>query len=165
MARWLVLALMLCAASLPAEAKTYAIPATDPVATISFPDSWTIEELDYGVEGEPSDSSIYVAVEAHDLVDIKSAVTDVLEYLDEKGVTVDVASQKEFDFKIGTLEAREIAWKATDEDGPTNVSLTVVGIPQSGKLLLVTYWGSPEADAKHHDALVKIVNSIQATKR
>jgi hypothetical protein len=164
MLKWLLVGFMALAFPAVATAETFAIPSKNPVATVSFPDSWTVETLDTGVEAESKDGTLYIAIEAHELVDIKAAVMETIEYLQEHKVTVDPNSERKEDFKIGDLPATEFSWRGKDEDGPTNISLTVVGLP-SEKLLLITYWATPEAEVKHQDALTKIVGSIQATRR
>jgi hypothetical protein len=164
MLKWLLVGFLALAFPAGASADTFAIPSKNPVATVTFPSSWTVEPFDEGVEAESKDGTLYIAIEAHDPVDIRAAVTETIEYLEEHKVTVDPNSERKEDFKIGDLPASEFSWTGKDEAGPANISLTVVGLP-SGKVLLITYWGTPEAADKHQDALAKIVGSIQATRR
>jgi hypothetical protein len=156
----------LFALSLPfaAHAKTYPIPDEDPVATVTLPDSWDADDLDDGVEVTSPDEAVYVAVEAADLLDVKSATVEAFKFFDEKGITIDKSSQKEHEFEVGGMKAFELGFKGKDEDGPTNVSITVVTVSEK-KVLMITYWASDEGEKNNADGLSKIINSIQATKK
>lgn len=156
----------LFALSLPlaAHAKTYPIPDDDPIATVTLPDSWDTDDLDDGVEATSKDETVYVAIEAADLTDVKAATVEAFKFFDEKGITIDKSSQKESEFTINGLKGFELSFKGKDEDGPTNVSVSVVTVSEK-KVLMITYWASDEGEKNNADGLSKIINSIQATKK
>ncbi len=157
-------ALFAVALPLATQAKTYPIPDDDAVATVTLPDSWDVDDLDDGIEVTSPDESVYVAIEAEDLLDVKSATVEAFKFFDEKGITIDKDSQKQNEFSVGGMKAFELAFKGRDEDGPTNVSVTVVTVSEK-KVLMITYWASDEGEKANAEGLSKIINSIQATKK
>ncbi len=156
----------LLALALPAmaQAKTYPIPDEDPIATVSLPDSWEVDDLDDGIEVTSKDELVYVAIEAADLVDVKAATVEAFKFFDEKGITIDKDSQKESDFTVNGLKGFELGFKGKDSDGPTNVSVSVITVSEKN-VLMITYWASDEGEKNNADGLSKIINSIQATKK
>lgn len=150
-------------ATSPVFAETFPLPPKNPAATISFPDSWTVEQIDDGVESVPKDESLYLSVEVVDAVDLKGALQEAIEYLVSKGVEVNVETERKQSYQVNGLDFFDVGWKGKDEDGDTTVGVTVVALPK-GKLLMFVVWGPEEAYAKHRDALDSIVRSVQATR-
>ncbi|HLW90796.1 MAG TPA: hypothetical protein VKS78_05780 [Roseiarcus sp.] len=165
MTRSLLIALV-AAALLPslAAAKTFPVPADDPIATVNIPDSWNPSAYEGGVEGTSDDGKIYVAIEQVAADDVKSATEEGIKFFQKNGVDLDANSMKTKDIKINSLDAFDLSFTGKDKDGPANVSLTLVATNAKGKFLLLYYWGSPEGEKANTDDLKKISDSIQATK-
>jgi hypothetical protein len=147
-----------------AGAGTFPVPAENPIATVSIPDSWSPNAYDKGVEGTSSDGKLYVAFESVDAADVKSATEEGLKYYIKNGVTIDQASMKTKDIKINNLDAFDLSFTGTDKSGPANISLTLVQTNAAGKFLLLYYWGSSEGEKANGADLKAISDSIQATK-
>ena len=156
--------LALCLAPSLAIAGTFPVPAENPIATVSIPDSWSPNAYDGGVEGTSADGALYVAFESVDAADVKTATAEGLKYFIKNGVTIDPDSMKTKDIKINDLAAFDLSFTGKDKDGAANVSLTLVATNAAGKFLLLYYWGSPEGEKANMDNLKKISDSIQATK-
>jgi hypothetical protein len=154
----------LCLAPTLAIAGTFPIPAENPIATVSIPDSWGPNAYDGGVEGTSADGKLYVAFESVDAADVKSATEEGLKYYIKNGVTIDTASMKSKDIKINNLAAFDLSFTGKDKDGPANISLTLVQTNAQGKFLLLYYWGSSEGEKANGTELKAISDSIQATK-
>ena len=165
MTRSLLVAL-LAVALLPslAAAKTFPVPADDPIATVNIPDSWNPEPYEGGVEATSEDNKIYVAIEQVAADDVKSATEEGIKFFVKNGVEIDPNSMKTRQTKINNLEAFDLTFTGKDKDGPANVSLTLVATNANGKFLLLYYWGSPDGEKANAADLKKISDSIQATK-
>jgi hypothetical protein len=157
-----VLALSL--AALPARAATFPVPADNPIATVSIPDSWDPKTYEAGVEATSSDGAIYIAIEAVEADDVKSATEEGLKFFVKSGVDIDFKSQKASDTKINGLDAFDMSFSGKDKDGPANISLTLVKTNAQSRFLMLYYWGSPDGEKANEADLKKISDSIQATK-
>ena len=147
-----------------AVAATFPVPADNPIATVSIPDTWSPEAYDGGVEGTSADGTIYVAFESVDADDVKKATEEGLKFFIKQGVTLDTDSMKTKDIKINALDAFDLSFTGKDKDGPANISLTLVQTNAKAKFLLLYYWGSAEGEKANLAELKKISDSIQATK-
>ena len=47
----------------PAMARNIAVPASDPAATVTVPDNWKFEEIDYGYSAVSPDKDVFFSVE------------------------------------------------------------------------------------------------------
>jgi hypothetical protein len=163
MIRSLVIATVVLLSS-AAMAKTFPVPADDPIATVSIPDSWNPEPYEGGVEATSDDTKIYVAIEEVAADDVKSATEEGIKFFVKSGVEIDSNSMQTKQIKINNLDAFDITFTGKDKNGPANVSLTLVATNAAGKFLLLYYWGSPEGEKANIEDLKKISESIQATK-
>jgi hypothetical protein len=158
------LLLVMCLAPTLAIAGTFPVPAENPIATVTIPDSWGPAAYDGGVEGTSADGKLYVAFESVDAADVKTATEEGLKYYIKNGVVIDQASLKTKDIKINNLEAFDLSFTGKDKDGPANISLTLVKTNAATKFLLLYYWGSSEGEKANAADLKAISDSIQATK-
>lgn len=147
-----------------ANAKTFSIPNDDPVATIDIPGEWSPDTFDTGVEATSSDSGIYLSAESVKATDISGAVSDTLKTLGKQGLVIDPSSKKVTDFEGNGLKFHDFAYKGKDKDGPTNFDLTLVETHTPGIYLMLSYWGSDDAEKANDKALTGIVQSIELTK-
>ena len=61
-----------------AWADEYVLPATNPVASVTFPDAWKSSIYDKGVESISADNQVYFAVEATDSSRIETSITEAI---------------------------------------------------------------------------------------
>lgn len=147
-----------------ALAKTFPVPADDPIATVSIPDSWNPEAYEGGVEATSDDGKIYVAIEQVAADDVKKATEEGIKFFAKSGVDIDANSMKTKQIKINNLDAFDMTFTGKDKDGSANISLTLVATNAAGKFLLLYYWGSPDGEKANGADLKAISDSIQATK-
>jgi len=147
-----------------AFAKTYPIPADDPIATISLPEKWEPSEYDGGVEATSPDGSVYVAIEEVLANDVGSTAEEGVKFFAKQGVTINDKSLKTQDIKINDLPAFDMTMDGTDKNGPTQVGMTLVGTNAQGKYLMIYYWGSEDGQKANLPDLKAIADSLQATK-
>jgi len=142
-----------------AFAATYKLPDEAPVATVTIPDAWSSKAIDNGVDATSDDGTVYVAIEVTAGKDVKDATVEAIKFLAKNGVTIDETTAKQSDGKINGMDGAEIAWTGKDKDGPTNVSLSFIAVSDD-KLLLLTYWASPDGEKKNAKELGAILQSI-----
>jgi hypothetical protein len=143
-----------------AYAKNFAIPKNNPVATVVLPDDWDAETIDSGVEVTSKDGEVYIAFETVRAADIKTAIGEAIDYLVKKGVKLDASSMKQKDTTINGMSGAEIDWTGTDKDGDTQISLTIL-FASKERLVMLTYWGTPEGGKANAEELNKIAESIK----
>jgi hypothetical protein len=146
-----------------ASAKTYSIPDPNPVAVITLPDDWESTEIAKGVESTSEDETVYVAIEVTELKDAAKGIADTVTWLKSKDVVVDQSTMEQKPFSINGLEGVQVKWSGKDEDGPTNISLTLLQVTET-KGLILTYWASPEGEKENLKDLISIINSLKALK-
>ena len=152
----LVAALLVCAGSLVAGGDEQAIVAGTKkyLASESYTAPMKIEvekvEGDYArVMVEPKDKQTDGAIE------------EAVQYLHEQGVTVDDKTMKQSEGKINGMDGVDVTWKGKDKEGDAIISLTILAAKKD-KVLLITYWASPEGTKKYAKELGTILNSIKS---
>jgi len=144
----------------PSFAKTFKVPEEGAFASITIPDDWKSKEIDNGVESQSADDEVYFAVEATDAKGMDKAIEEAVTYLHEQGVTVDDKSMKQREGKVNGMDAVDVTWKGKDKEGDADISLTILAAKKE-KVLLITYWASPEGTKKHDKELGAILNSLK----
>lgn len=146
-----------------AQAKTYTVPDPNPIAVVTIPDDWTATALPKGVEALSDDETVYVAIEVTELQDVAKAIADSIIWLKSKNVVIDRSTQAQRDINMNGLTGVEVRWSATDEDGPTQVSLTVLQANDT-KGLVLTFWGTEEGAKENAVDLNAIASSLKLVK-
>ena len=88
------------------------------------------------------------------------AIEEAVKYLQGQGVTVDDKTLKQSEGKINGMDGVDITWKGKDKEGDAIISLTILAAKKE-KMLLITYWASPEGTKKHDKELGAILQSIK----
>jgi hypothetical protein len=159
----LLLALLLPAFIITAQAGEFTLPKDKPLVTVSFPNDWKVKYEDGGLDVESADEEIYFYLDAHDSKDVNQALKDTIEYLKKEGVTIDKSTEKKKEAKVNGMECGTFSWSGKDKDGETKVSLMLFE-PTAGKMILVLYWGTPAGEKKHAEELGAIILSLKPVK-
>jgi hypothetical protein len=146
--------------SIPAFAKSFAIPSENPVATVVLPDDWNADEIDTGVEVTSKDDEVYMAFETVKASSAEEALNEGLDYLKAKGVKLDESSMKQQEMNINGMKGIAVNFTGKDKDGDAEISLILLGASKD-RLVMLTYWSSPEGAKANGDALNKIADSIK----
>ena len=141
-------------------ATTYKVPEDNTVATINAPAEWKANNYDKGIELTSDDGEVYIAIEATDAKGVEHSMDEAMEYLKNKGVTVDAKTVKQNEGKLSGRDAVMISWDGEDEDGPARVQLMVVSVTNE-KGVLFLYWASPEGEKKHQKEISAIAESLK----
>ncbi|PYJ09998.1 MAG: hypothetical protein DMF06_08020 [Verrucomicrobia bacterium] len=144
----------------PSFAKTFKIPEEKAFASITIPDDWQSKEIDNGVESQSADNEVYFAVEATDAKGMDKSIEEAVKYLQEQGVTVDDKTMKSTEGKVNGMDGVDVSWKGKDKEGDADISLTILAVTKE-KILLITYWASPEGTKKHDKELGAIIKSVK----
>ena len=152
--------LVALALATPSFAKTFKIPDEGSFASITIPDDWKSKEIDSGVESQSADDEVYFAVETTDAKGMDKAIEEAVQYLHEQGVTVDEKSMKQSEGKINGMDGVDVTWNGKDKEGAAIISLTILAANKD-KVLLITYWASPEGTKKHDKELGAILKSVK----
>lgn len=146
-----------------AAAKSYTIPDPNPIAVVTIPDDWEVTETKKGIEVDSEDEEVYVAVEVTEMNDVAKTIADTIVWLQSKKVVIDASTQQQQEININGIPGFMVKWTGKDDDGPTNVSLTILVLSES-KGLLLTYWASPDGEKDNLDALKGIINSLKPVR-
>lgn len=163
MIRTILLASALAMLPALAQAKAFKLGDDEAVAWITMPDTWEPREIDNGVEATSPDKETYVAAEIVAGNDLDKAGEEADKFFREQKITIKADSKVEKKTTVSGLPAYDINWDATDADGPTHVSLTLVKVADE-KVLLLTYWGSAAGETSNKDDLAAIGKSIKPIK-
>lgn len=147
-------------AAAPALAGPLTLTAADPVATVTIPDEWTGRKITRGLEIKTPDEEVYLWFELIAPGEIDSVQKEHNTYFEKEGVTVTGASEtKKAEVNGRAWSFTELA--ATNKDGPSIIRYVAIN-PNlaSGKIIMMTYWASPEGDKTHDAAMTKLIEGI-----
>ena len=143
-----------------AWAKNFAVPEKNPAATLSIPDSWTIENIEYGYSAKPSDGSLFFSVEYAGPSRVEKMVDNNTEWMKENHIKPK-GKPLEKDIEVGGLSAKLLHFDATDEEGDTLVDFLFIG-GGNGRVIMLTLWGSEDELKANEADIEKIKGSIKA---
>lgn len=147
----------------PSVAAEFKIPARSPVISVTFPDAWKPEAIDRGVQGQTTDTAVYLSVE---ITKSEKGMNEIIDgsfdLFKEHKVEVDRSTKKANKLQIAGQEAEEMLFTGKDEDGPTAISITTFTVGEN--VVIISYWASTELEPKYHEAIAKIIGSIKALK-
>ncbi len=159
MNRFVAAALMIVGLMGAAEAKNFAVPSNDPALTLSIPDDWLIEKIDYGFSARTANEDVVIYVEAANAknLDAMLAVND--KWMRDNGIKKVTPKQTEGTF--AGLEATNFRYDTTDKNGPTRVDLMLLPAGKN-RVIMLSIWGSEDERAKHLGAINTIMGSVKA---
>jgi hypothetical protein len=143
-----------------ASAKTYRLPAGNPVISITMPDDWETTAIDKGIESQSEDEDVYVAVEVVSWKNVEATIEEWSDWLVRKKVKINDKSQRTKALKVDGMDAVELSWDATDSDGPTEISLTIIHVTET-RAALITGWASEEAQKENMDEIISVFRSLK----
>lgn len=155
----LIPALLLTALVANVSAKDYKLTKEEPVVSFTIPDSWEVTVEDDSIAATSDGEEVLLSFEVYDGADLEGAIEETFKYLKENKVEIDPASQTKKETTFKDMKVAHFGWSGKDEDGATNISLTILGVAEN-KALLLLYWASPEGEKKHIGDLRTIQQSI-----
>ena len=154
-------ALLFCAALAPGFAADFVVPAKNPIARVTIPDSWETEETDLGTGAISPDSGVSLLVEQASASgdDKRLAANDA--WLQQNDITPK-GPHSEQESTIAGLPAKIYSYPAADDEGDTIVDFIVLR-PSDGQMILLTLWASArerEANKAELDAIKTSIKPI-----
>jgi hypothetical protein len=159
MKKLLLTASLLALLASPATARNIAVPANDPAATITVPDSWKFTEIDYGYSAESPGKDVFFSVEYARANKIDAMMENNQAWMKENGIDGSVKPTK-VEMSFGGLSGTVFRFDTKDENGPTRVDFVLL---PGGKdrVIFLTLWGSEAERKKHSDDVDAIMNSVK----
>ena len=164
----LVMSLLLLAGSLWAE--TYTYPREDPVFSITFPGSWTVEQdpnYEKGLVALSEDQEIEIdlwVLEEQEVEDdvvaaLEAAGVEVATIIDEWVVDFEVEEEQEG--QVNGIQYYLVSGTGMYKDDNSEVKVVVTFFSPDGETIFVLmYWGNEEAAEAHAEELEQIRNSF-----
>ncbi|HEU0148360.1 MAG TPA: hypothetical protein VFR21_15985 [Bradyrhizobium sp.] len=145
-----------------AEAKTAKLTPADAVASLDFPDSWKIASIRRGLQAKSPDEEVYVWAELVPANEVDTVQKEHDEYFKKQKVTMAKADPvgKEVDGRKWAFIDPQSTWKGK----PTVIRYIIID-PKvaSGKIVVFTYWASPEGDKNYDKEMDGVLNSLRAS--
>ena len=157
----LVAAALLCFPAI-ALAKTAKLTPSETVASLDFPDSWKVSNIKRGLQAKSPDEEIYVWAELVPSDEVDTVQKEHDDYFEKQKVTMAKADPvpKDVDGRRWAFIEPQSTWKGK----PTVVRYIIID-PKvaSGKIVVFTYWASPEGDKNYDKEMDGVINSLRAS--
>jgi len=156
-AAFFAIAIAIGAAS--AEAKNYAVPAKNPTMTLSIPDNWKVEDIEYGFSAVSPGRDVFFSVEYAAVGKVEALMKNNEAWMKENKIKMVKPVQVEA--PLNGIPATVIKFDTTDENGPT--TLEFIMMPGGdNRVVVLTLWGSDAERTKHGAAIDSIMSSLKA---
>ncbi|WP_210485701.1 hypothetical protein [Microvirga antarctica] len=150
---------VLCLLATPLSAKNFAVPDKDPAATITVPDTWLIEEIEYGFSARSPDKDVFFSMEYASAKKLDAMMATNEEWMRDNEIDFSMKPEnREMDFN--GISGSVLHYETTDGNGPTKVDFVLLPAGKS-RVIMLTLWGSTEERAKHATAIQSIMNSVK----
>jgi hypothetical protein len=159
--RKLVFAVAFLCFPVVADAKSATLTPADTVASLDFPDSWKISDIKRGIEAKSPDAEVYVWAELVPSDEVDAVQKEHDKYFEKQNVTMAKADpvSKDVDGRQWAFIEPQSTWKGK----PTVVKYIIIN-PKvtSDKIVVFTYWASPEGDKNYDKEMDGVINSLRA---
>lgn len=143
----------------PVLAKQVQFRNAGPALNLTLPDNWTSSAIKNGIEIASADNEVLIWIQGIAPDRLNAALDEYIAYYEGQGVrpTGPLQSNQQ---TIQGVPVVSMTVPATWKGKPTIVQflqVAVVSDNTAGKMILVGYWASPEGDAKHNDAVSRLM--------
>lgn len=142
----------------PAFAKNFAVPAKNPSITITLPNDWSTEDIEYGFQARPKDEGVFFSVESAEARQIDKMLADTKNWMRDNKIKA--VEPIKADMKISGIDSTVFQFRTSDENGPTTVDLILMPAG-SGRVMMLTVWGNDAEREANGKALDSIFGSIK----
>jgi len=143
----------------PALAKDYAVPEKNPAATISIPDSWETDEIEFGYGAFSPGKDVYFSIETADAGSVERMKKANLDWMASNNIKLN-GEPKTTEKSFNGIKGSVLSFDAKDDNGPTNVQFAILPISNK-RLIFLTMWASDEEYKKHEAAFDRIIASLK----
>ena len=160
MIKRLILAALFALASFgPVAARNYAFPEKNPTATLVIPDSWDVDEIEFGYTASSPDEEIIFTIETASASRLDRMIEQNMQWLKEQDI-VAKGKPEEKEISINGIPATLYNYEATDPDGDTLIQFVIFPAGQ-GRVVLMSLWGSADGRDENQKDIETIINSIK----
>ena len=149
-------------AALPTYAKNLALPEKSPIATITVPNSWKMEDIEYGYSARSPDGDIFFSAEYATGARVDRMMDNNTKWMKENKITA-TKEPMEREIDIGGIRGKLLRIVGKDENGPTIVDFLFMPAGEK-RLIMLTLWGSEEERASNQADIDTIQSSLKPIK-
>jgi hypothetical protein len=143
----------------PVAAKNFAVPDKDPAATLTVPDNWTIEEIEYGFSARPPGDDVFFSMEYASKKKLDAMMKTNEAWMKENEIDFSKKPvEREMDFN--GISGSVLRYETTDGNGPTIVDFVLLPAGKN-RVVMLTLWGSEAERSKHKAAIKSIMDSVR----
>lgn len=150
---------LLASFTLPAEAKTYALPAKSPAITLTIPDNWNVTAEQNEINSVASDGYLVVNVAYGDRSDLENLIRETRAYLKKGKVDLSVKPVA-VTLDVGGTPAQVQRYTTTAGSEKTIVDFVTVDASRD-RVVLITIWGTKDERTANEATLSAVMNSIK----
>ena len=143
----------------PAFAKNFAVPDKNPAITITVPDNWKTQEIEFGYSARPADEAIFFSVEFASARNIDKMMATNDSWMKENNIKP--VEPIKADVPLNGIPATVFQFRTTDDNGPTKVDFILLPAGNE-RMIMITVWGNDEERETHAKALDAIFASIKS---
>lgn len=143
----------------PAFAKNFAVPDKNPAITITVPDNWKTQEIEFGYSARPADEAIFFSVEFASARNIDKMMATNDAWMKENNIKP--VEPIKADVPLNGIPATVFQFRTTDDNGPTKVDFILLPAGNE-RMIMITVWGNDEERETHAKALDAIFASIKS---
>jgi hypothetical protein len=144
---------------MPLSAKNFAVPDKDPTVTLTLPDNWKTEEIEFGYSAVSPGKDVFFSVEFASVGRVDALMKTNEKWMKENGIKM-VTPQK-VETTINGIPATVLQFETTDENGQTTLEFIMMPGGKN-RMIMLTLWGSDEERKKHGAAIDSIMSSVKA---
>ena len=145
--------------STPALARNFAVPANDPAVTLSVPDKWKTDEIEFGYSAQSPDEEVFFFVESAAKKKLDAMMAANKKWMKENGIDGSVKpEEREMDFNGASGQV--LRFDTTDANGKTIVDFVILNGGKN-QVIMLTLWGSEEERASHKEEISAIMKSVR----
>ena len=155
--------LFVCVLASTTIAKTFSVPAKNSAVTVTIPDSWETEQIDFGYNAQSPDGSVFFFIESATASRLEVLLKNNRDWMEEQEIVLK-GEPVISDIIINGIPAQLHHFDATDENGDTTVDFVLMDAG-AGRVIMFTLWGSI-SDLKNNATDVNAIKaSIQPIKK
>ena len=141
-------------------AKEYKVNKEEPIATITLPDDWKVEQEAASLDARTKEEGIILFAWTDSSETVDASIKECDEYLEKEGVKLDKKTMVKTEAELNGMKVIDVSFDGKDKEGDCKVSFTVIHVTDKEAVSLL-YWASPEEEKKHEKELGEIIHSIK----
>ncbi len=133
-----------------------------PIAAMSFPDSWKVKTITRGLQGATKDDEVYVWAEIYPADGKDEFFAEHDAYYTKQGVEISSEDPKVAPITVNGVKAIHMQIAATWKKKSTVIEYVLFDPPlKSGRKMALSYWASPEGNKLYEADLDSILASVK----